>query len=82
MNEKIKMEKERFYVGDPMEPAAELKFEERGEDMIITHTIVHPEERGKGLATELVRYAEQYAEDHRLEIVPVCSFAKEVLRNR
>lgn len=41
----------------------------------IDHTLVHPSQRGKGLAHWLVEAAVAYARAEGLSIVPVCSFA-------
>lgn len=40
----------------------------------IDHTLVHPSQRGKGLAHRLVEAAVAYARAEGLSIVPVCSF--------
>lgn len=40
----------------------------------IDHTLVHPGQRGKGLAHRLVKAAVDYARAEGLTIVPVCSF--------
>ena len=41
----------------------------------IDHTLVHPSQRGKGLAHRLVDAAVNHARAEGLSIVPVCSFA-------
>lgn len=41
----------------------------------IDHTLVHPSQRGKGLAHRLVEAAVAYARAEGLSIVPICSFA-------
>ena len=41
----------------------------------IDHTLVHPSQRGKGLAHRLVKAAVDYARAEGLSIVPICSFA-------
>jgi uncharacterized protein len=46
-----------------------------GEERIhLTHTFVPPALRGRGLAEQLVRTALGYARDHRLRVVPDCSY--------
>ena len=46
----------------------------RGTDMIMTHTFVPPELRGRGIAEKLVRVALEYARTERLRVVPSCSY--------
>lgn len=41
----------------------------------IDHTLVHPSQRGKGLAHRLVDAAVNHARAEGLSIVPICSFA-------
>ncbi len=42
--------------------------------MIMTHTFVPPELRGRGIAEKLVRTALDYAKAERLRVVPACSY--------
>jgi len=46
----------------------------RGTEMIMTHTFVPPELRGRGIAGKLVRAALEHARSERLKIVPACSY--------
>ena len=47
----------------------------RGEGtLVLTHTFVPPEVRGRGLAERLVRVALDYARVERLRVVPSCSY--------
>jgi uncharacterized protein len=46
----------------------------RGTEMIMTHTFVPPELRGRGIAEKLVRAALEYARTERLKVVPACSY--------
>jgi uncharacterized protein len=46
----------------------------RGTEMIMTHTFVPPELRGRGIAEKLVRAALEYARTERLRVVPACSY--------
>lgn len=45
----------------------------------ITHTFVHPQLRGQGIANQLVEEVIKIARDHDLKIKPECSFAKKFL---
>lgn len=75
----IQEKKGLFYIGELEEPVAHLDFNEQGEEMVITSTVVAPDQRGEGLGTELIDYAVNYARKHKLKIDPVCPFAREVI---
>lgn len=47
--------------------------------MVITHTFVPPQLRGRGLAEALMKAAVAYAEAENLTIDPVCSYAARYL---
>lgn len=46
--------------------------------MIVEHTEVDDELRGKNIGYQMVNTAVQYARDHNMKIVPVCPFVKAV----
>ena len=46
--------------------------------MIIEHTEVSDELRGKNVGYQLVQTAVNFARQHNLKIVPLCTFAKSV----
>ena len=48
--------------------------------MKITHTEVDKEHSGKGIATELVKIAVEYARHKNLKVKPLCSLASHVLK--
>ena len=48
--------------------------------MKITHTEVDKKHSGKGIATELVRIAVEYARHKNLKVKPLCSLASHVLK--
>lgn len=50
------------------------EYQLRGTEMIMTHTFVPPELRGRGVAEKLVRAALEYARTERLRVVPACSY--------
>ena len=52
----------------------------RGTDMIMTHTFVPPELRGRGIAEKLVRVALEHARTERLRVVPACSYVETFVR--
>ncbi len=49
-------------------------YELRGTELIMTHTFVPPELRGRGIAEKLVRTALEHARSERLKVVPACSY--------
>lgn len=57
--------------------AGEMTYSQAGPDkIIIDHTEVNPEFKGKGVGKELVYAAVAYAREHNLKIMPLCPFAK------
>lgn len=53
---------------------SELDYVRDGERIVLTHTFVPPELRGRGLAEQLVRAALDWARGEEKRIVPACSF--------
>lgn len=53
---------------------AVAEYERDGSRLIMTHTFVPPELRGRGLAEKLVRPALDYARNEGLNVVPACSY--------
>lgn len=49
--------------------------------MIMTHTFVPPELRGRGLAEKVVRAALEYARAEKLQVVPQCSYVETFIRH-
>ncbi|MEZ0394429.1 MAG: GNAT family N-acetyltransferase [Desulfurococcaceae archaeon] len=54
---------------------AYLKYEIKDGRMYLLETYTPPQHRGRGVAARLVEYAIKMAEERRLEIVPICSYA-------
>jgi predicted GNAT family acetyltransferase len=52
----------------------------RGTEMLMTHTFVPPELRGRGIAEKLVRVALEHARTERLRVVPACSYVETFIR--
>ena len=52
----------------------------RGTDLIMNHTFVPPELRGRGIAEKLVRVALEHARTERLRVVPACSYVERFMR--
>lgn len=44
------------------------------DEIVLHHTLVPPELRGRGLAEQLVRAALEFARAERLRVIPACSY--------
>ena len=68
-----------FYVEENSKRLAEMIYSMSGvELMIIEHTEVSDELRGKNVGYQLVHAAVEYARTNQLKILPLCPFAKSV----
>jgi predicted GNAT family acetyltransferase len=55
----------------------EMTYSSAGNDkIIIDHTEVHPDEKGKGIGRVLLDKAVEYARDNNIKIIPLCPYAK------
>lgn len=69
-----------FYVALNDEPAAEMVYSlAHGNRMVIEHTEVADELRGRNIGQELVRAGVDFAREKGWKIVPTCPFARAVL---
>jgi predicted GNAT family acetyltransferase len=50
-------------------------------EMVINHTEVDKELRGKDIGQQLVKAAVDYSRKNGIKIIPVCSFAQAILAN-
>ncbi len=68
----------KFYMGNNAEePLAEITYVEVGPtQLIIDHTEVSEELRGKGIAGKLVKHVVAFARKENKRIIPLCPFAK------
>lgn len=58
---------------------AEMTYSKAGQDLIIIdHTEVAEELRGKSVGLRLVQAAVNYARENQIKIMPLCPFAKSV----
>ena len=63
--------------------SAELTYKNRGDDVIvIDHTFVPPQSRGKDIARRLVEHAVADARIRNLKIVPQCPYVDKLFRVR
>lgn len=72
-----------FFIGEEQKLLAEMTYTMPSRDkMIIEHTEVDDALRGKNVGLQLVRTAVEYARNNNIKIIPVCPFARSVLRKR
>jgi predicted GNAT family acetyltransferase len=68
-----------FYVQVDGETLARLTYTQPASDtMIMDHTEVDDELRGKNVGYQMVQNAVQYARNHHMKILPLCPFVKSV----
>lgn len=71
--------KGKFYVEQGGEELAEMVYSMPSPDkMIIEHTEVSDELRGKNVGFQMVSSAVEYARANAIRIIPLCPFAKSV----
>jgi uncharacterized protein len=56
-----------------------LKYEKRGDRIILVHTQVPSEMEGKGIGGKLAQFGLNYARDNSLKAVPLCPFVASYL---
>ncbi|HRI20821.1 MAG TPA: GNAT family N-acetyltransferase [Panacibacter sp.] len=72
-----------FYIGDEIAPLAEMTYTMAApEKMIIEHTEVSDELRGKNVGYQLVHTAVEYARTNHIKIIPLCPFARSVFNKK
>lgn len=72
-----------FYVGEESEPLAALVYSMAAPTkMVIEHTEVSDELRGKNVGYQLVHAAVEYARTNNIKIVPLCPFARSVFKKK
>ena len=73
-------ERQRFVVHHPAGDSV-LTYQRPESGVIdLRHTVVLPEERGKGTGEALVRAAFRFARENNLRVIPTCPFVGEVLK--
>lgn len=70
----------RFFINEDGKDLAEIVYSWRHGVMVILHTEVDPSLEGKGVGRSLVTAAVDYAREHKIFILPICSYAKKVLQ--
>lgn len=56
------------------------EYQMRSGEMVMTHTFVPPELRGRGIAEKLVRAALEHAKTQKLRVVPSCWYVDVYIR--
>ena len=72
-----------FYVEGEGKQLAEMTYSMTGTElMIIDHTEVGEELRGKNVGYQLVKTAVEYARVNQMKILPLCPFARSVFQKK
>lgn len=78
----ILFERDRFFIGDPQKPQAEITFHQVKDGQIeVDHTFVDESLRGQGIAGKLVEAVAHYAREQGLKVSATCSYAHKVLQH-
>jgi hypothetical protein len=59
---------------------SKLDYFQDDKNFVITHVGVYPEFRGQGVAGKIMEAALEYAKQHSLRVVPMCSYAATYIR--
>lgn len=65
-----------FYVEAEEEQLGEMLFKISGDEMTVLHTEVAENAEGKGFAKRLFTGMVDYARNHQLKVIPVCSYVQ------
>ncbi len=72
-----------FFIEQDSKKVAEMEYTQAGEHrMIINHTEVADELRGKGAGLQLVKFAADFARKHKMKIFPLCPFTRSVFEKK
>lgn len=78
--EKESETKGSFYIEEKGKVMAEMTYSKAGQErIIIDHTEVSDDLRGKGVGVQLVSYAVDYVRSKGIKMLPLCPFAKATL---
>ncbi len=64
------------YAKEGSEEIGRLEFDIHEEHIAILHTYTYEGFKGRGVGKQLVESAIKWAEEKRLKVLPICSFAK------
>lgn len=69
-----------FFIEEDGEVKAEITYSKAGDTkIIIDHTEVSDELRGENIGKTLVEHVVNYARENKLNVIPLCPFAKSVI---
>jgi len=72
-----------FYVAEEDKVVAEMVYTMASPTkMIIEHTEVDDELRGKNVGNQLVQYMVDYARTHNVKVIPLCPFTHSVFKRK
>lgn len=70
-----------FYIEKEGKRLAEMTYSKAGPNrIIIDHTEVADEGRGKGFGKQLVKAGVEFAREKELKVLPLCPFAKAIIQ--
>jgi len=70
----------RFFLEEDGQEIAFMTYVFAGDDkFIIDHTVVNPDQEGKGLGKKLVKAGVEFAREKGYKIIPLCPYAKSVI---
>jgi len=73
----IKKGENSFFVGDnEKEALTKIEFELIGDSIIINHTFVSEQLKGKNVAMQLLEKVVDLAREKNKKIIPICTYAK------
>ena len=59
---------------------SKLDYIQDGKNFVITHVGVFPELRGQGIAGKITKASLEYAKEHGLRVIPMCSYVAGYIR--
>lgn len=62
------------------EALSKLEYLRDGNTIVLTHVGVPPELRGQGVAGRLTQVGLEYAKEHSLRVIPMCSYVRAYIR--
>jgi predicted GNAT family acetyltransferase len=69
----------RFYIGDEQNLIGEITFFENGNgQLVVDHTFVNPQYRGKNIGMILINAIVEYARNTNKLIIPVCPYVEKM----
>lgn len=70
-----------FFIEDSGEVKARLTYSKAGPtQIIIDHTEVSDDLRGKSVGKKLVEHVVEYARENELKVIPLCPFANSIIK--